>query len=100
MDNVYSAGWVATGPTGVILTTMSNAFSIAATIYDGLMSTKEINNKPGFEEIEKLLKGRNVQIVSWNDWLKIDKYEEEQGKLVNKPREKIIDVKKMLEVAA
>ncbi|XP_017772590.1 PREDICTED: NADPH:adrenodoxin oxidoreductase, mitochondrial [Nicrophorus vespilloides] len=97
-DGLYACGWLATGPTGVILTTMNNAFNAA-----GLM-IEEVNDlltipKPGFESIGTKLKENNVQVVEWKDWLKIDQYEEENGKSLGKPREKIVDVQKMLEIA-
>lgn len=101
VDNFYASGWLATGPTGVILTTMSNAFATA----DVMM--KEINSaidklplKPGFEVIEHALKARNVQMVTWKDWEKIDEYEQQEGKKVGKPREKIVDIQEMLKIAA
>lgn len=37
--------------------------------------------------------------VYWQNWQKIDKYEEEEGKKLGKPREKIVEVEKMLKVA-
>ncbi|CAH0558922.1 unnamed protein product [Brassicogethes aeneus] len=97
----YTSGWLATGPTGVILTTMGNAFGTANLILNDI--EKEglaVTLKPGFEEIEKILKVKNTQLVLWKDWLKIDKYEKLKGKHVGKPREKIIDVQEMLKVAS
>lgn len=100
VDNFYASGWLATGPTGVILTTMSNAFATADVM------TKEINSaidklplKPGFEVIEHALKARNVQMVTWKDWEKIDEYEQQEGKKVGKPRENIVDIQEMLKIA-
>lgn len=98
-DGLYTAGWLASGPTGVILNTMTNAFNVADTMVKDLKSVEQ-NSKPGFEHIGSVLKEKNVQIVTWEDWLKIDQFEIEEGKKVGKPREKIVDVKKMLEVAA
>lgn len=97
-ENFYVGGWLATGPTGVILTTMNSAFLVAETLYKNI-STQDISAKPGHEGIREILLKDNIQIVDWNAWLKIDKYEIEEGKKLGKPREKILDVKKMLEVA-
>lgn len=102
VDNgLYAAGWLATGPTGVILSTMSNAFAVADKICNDLQ-TKDLleNEKPGFDGIVGKLKEKNVQIVRWTDWLKIDKYEQEEGKKLGKCRRKLLDVGEMLEIAA
>lgn len=40
-----------------------------------------------------------VQIVDWDGYREIDRDEVTRGKLKGKPREKIVDVAKMLEVA-
>lgn len=98
-DDLYTAGWLATGPTGVILTTMSNAFEIANSLTKNF-NDKNFVEKPGFEELKKLLKLNNVPIVTWKGWEKIDAYEQEKGKEKGKPREKIVDIKKMLEIGS
>lgn len=97
-ENLYAAGWLATGPTGVILTTMTNAFAIGELMCKDL-HLKEGEHKPGFDTIQSVLKQKNVQLVDWNGWLKIDEYEKEQGAKLGKPREKILNIKKMLEIA-
>lgn len=90
---LYVAGWLATGPSGVILTTMNNAFAVAQTIINDIQ-TGAINcesPKPGFDP-------KNHQVVSWRDWEKIDKREIENGKKSNKPREKKLDVGEMMKI--
>lgn len=89
---LYVGGWLASGPSGVILTTMNNAFSVAQTIIDDIKDGKingESDKKPG-------LNPKNYQTVTWDDWLKIDKVEIEEGKKLNKCREKIPSIDKML----
>lgn len=99
-EGLYTAGWLATGPTGVILSTMSNAFGVAEKICTDLQTNKLLDNdKRGYEIISEKLKSKNVQIVTWNDWLKIDKYEQEEGKKLGKPRKKLLDIGEMLKVA-
>ncbi|XP_051153921.1 NADPH:adrenodoxin oxidoreductase, mitochondrial-like isoform X2 [Leptopilina boulardi] len=95
-DNIYAAGWVATGPNGVILSTMNNAFAI------GSMINKEIHltsNKNGSFGLKEILQKKGIQIVTYEDWEKIDKIETERGKIIGKPREKIVDISEMLEIA-
>lgn len=100
-NGVYVTGWLGTGPTGVILTTMNNAFAVAEVIIDELhQGNSLIEEKQGYDLITKILKKKNIQVVTWKDWQKIDKYEQEEGKKIGKPRRKIIDIKKMLEVGS
>lgn len=95
-QNLYAAGWVATGPIGVILSTMTNAFQVAA-----LMCKEVVANDPkeATQGLLKILNSKNVQTVSYDQWEKIDAVEREMGEKLGKPREKIVDIKKMLEIA-
>ncbi|XP_063983409.1 NADPH:adrenodoxin oxidoreductase, mitochondrial [Diachasmimorpha longicaudata] len=93
-DCLYAAGWVATGPVGVILSTMTNAFNVGGLIFEEL-EAREV--KPGAEEVVRILRSKGIRHVSYEEWEKIDKVEQERGKLKGKPREKIVDVDEMLE---
>ncbi|EDV35556.1 uncharacterized protein Dana_GF12417 [Drosophila ananassae] len=91
---LYVAGWLGTGPTGVILTTMSGAFAVAKNICDDIAS-KALDTssaKPGFEADDK-------QIITWDGWKRIDAFETEAGKAKGKPREKIVNIEEMLRIA-
>ncbi|XP_075167016.1 NADPH:adrenodoxin oxidoreductase, mitochondrial [Haematobia irritans] len=97
VDNgLYTAGWLATGPTGVILTTMNVAFSVAKMICDDVFA-KKINmdeSKPGLEDLLK-----DKPYLTWQGWEKIDAEEVKRGAAVGKPREKIVNIEEMLKVA-
>lgn len=98
---LYVAGWLGTGPTGVILTTMSNAFEVAEKIIHDLQSENLCEeNKNGFNDIKQILENKNVQVVDWKGWKRIDEFEKENGVKRGKPREKIVDIKQMLEIAS
>lgn len=88
---LYVAGWLGTGPSGVILTTMNNAFQISQGIIDDIKNGAVDCNvsKPGINP-------SNYKAVTWNDWMKIDEKEIACGKKCNKPREKIVSVEEML----
>lgn len=95
-SGLYTSGWLASGPIGVILTTMSNSFSVASSIctdYEKGLLSGQCNAKPGLDF------KRYPNVVSWDDWLKIDKAECEKGQQIGKPREKILNVADMLEIA-
>ncbi|XP_017960924.1 NADPH:adrenodoxin oxidoreductase, mitochondrial [Drosophila navojoa] len=91
---LYVAGWLGTGPTGVILTTMNGAFAVAKTICDDIAANAfdTASTKPGFDVANK-------RIVTWEGWLRIDQKECEAGKAKGKLREKIVDVEQMLRIA-
>ena len=90
---LYVSGWLGTGPSGVILTTMNNGFSVAKAVIDDFKEGRiKAGEKKGEIDISKL------RAVTWEDWIKIDKLEVERGKNLNKPREKISSIEKMLEV--
>lgn len=99
-NGLYATGWVATGPTGVILNTMSNSFGVAEMILKDIQTHPSIVDKakPGFEYINSILNQQSTQVVTWKDWLKINEFEINAGKKVGKPREKIVDIQKMLNI--
>ncbi|EDW02330.1 GH21932 [Drosophila grimshawi] len=91
---LYVAGWLGTGPTGVILTTMNGAFAVAKTICDDIAAKSFDTDalKPGFEPANK-------SVVTWSGWNRIDQYERAVGKAKGKPREKIVTIQEMLRIA-
>lgn len=97
---VYGSGWISTGPVGVILSTMNNAFQQANLLVNDVQA-KKINieeKKQGYESIQQILIKKGVQVVSFDGWRKIDKVEIEKGEKVGKPREKIVDIEEMLKI--
>ncbi|XP_061388312.1 NADPH:adrenodoxin oxidoreductase, mitochondrial-like, partial [Musca vetustissima] len=93
---LYTAGWLATGPTGVILTTMNVAFSVAKTICDDV-AAKKISTEDSRPGLMDLLKDKRY--VNWQAWERIDAEETKRGQAIGKPREKIVSVEDMLKVA-
>jgi adrenodoxin-NADP+ reductase len=91
---LYVSGWLGTGPTGVILTTMNASFGVADTICKDFQNN-QISSDPGKNGLDF----SKHRVVTWKDWQKIDQFEVKEGEKVGKPREKIVKVEKMLEVA-
>ncbi|XP_017038828.1 NADPH:adrenodoxin oxidoreductase, mitochondrial [Drosophila ficusphila] len=91
---LYVAGWLGTGPTGVIVTTMSVAFAVAKNICDDItVNVVDTSSaKPGYDADEK-------QVVTWDGWQRINDFESQAGKAKGKPREKIVSIAEMLRVA-
>ena len=88
-EGVYAAGWLATGPRGVIVDTMGTAFKIGANVVADLK--EEQKGKPGRSGMPSLPKS-----TSWADWQKLEKIEMEAGKLLGRPKIKITSVSEML----
>lgn len=63
---LYAAGWVATGPVGVILSTMSNAFDTANRVMQDLSSgaVNVSEAKPGAAYILNLLRSKGTTSFS------------------------------------
>uniref|UniRef100_A0A7N8YJ43 NADPH:adrenodoxin oxidoreductase, mitochondrial n=1 Tax=Mastacembelus armatus TaxID=205130 RepID=A0A7N8YJ43_9TELE len=98
---LYCSGWLKTGPTGVIATTMNNSFDTARSLVEDMDSgiLHVSSAKPGSQVISALLEKRGVKPVTFSDWEKIDHVEVRRGEAVGKPREKLLSVEEMLQVA-
>lgn len=97
---VYSAGWLSTGPIGVILSTMSNAFDSANCLVQHMNSGNlDISvSKSGSEHILQHLREKGIPTVDFAGWEKIDEVEIDRGAKLGKSREKILDISEMLQI--
>lgn len=98
LKGFYSSGWISLGANGVINSTMMNGFQTAELILEDLDLYKD-ELKSGAEGVSEILKLNSVDYVSWDNWLKIEREEHERGMKRGKIREKVTDVKEMLEIA-
>jgi adrenodoxin-NADP+ reductase len=104
LPGLYCAGWVKRGPTGVIATTMTDAFSTADAIAadvaqngSSLLNPNE-GTSLGWEGVRPEAERLGVRATSWEDWERIDRAERERGAQKGKVREKFGRVEEMLEV--
>lgn len=97
--NEYVVGWARTGPQGLIGSHKSaSAHVVAHMIADGAeLAARELPNREG---IVTLLRERGLEIVSFNDWKRLDDVEVARGIRRDAPRDKIVDVEAMLSVLA
>lgn len=104
MPGVYCTGWVQRGPTGVIATTMTEAFDNADSIVEDwqlrrpFMQLDKHDVVSGWAAIKGAALRNGCRPVSWADWKRIDAVERERGRLVGKPRLKFTKVEDMLAV--
>lgn len=102
---LYCAGWVKRGPTGVIGSTMQDAFMTADAIVEDwasqapfLPETAQTADAAGWEAVqfESVQSAAAPVVVGWDDWQKIDRAERERGQKAGKEREKFVKTEDML----
>ncbi|KIW02264.1 uncharacterized protein PV09_06414 [Verruconis gallopava] len=108
LPGLYVAGWVKRGPTGVIASTMEDAFATADCIMQDIDAGRQFLNgdlvsecvRDGWHGVLRELQSQclSVRRTDWNDWRQIDKVERERGARLGKEREKITSVEDMLRV--
>lgn len=109
VHGMYCAGWVKRGPTGVIASTMDDAFvsaDIIARDWDqgvpfigGAESEMASGQaKHGWEAVKEEAARRNIRSVNWKDWERIDAEEKRRGKARGKEREKCKSVAEMVQI--
>ncbi|KAI9789171.1 MAG: NADPH-adrenodoxin reductase [Peltula sp. TS41687] len=103
----YVAGWSKRGPTGVIASTMEDAFATAEIIAkDWADNVRFLNHEEdggggtglGWEGVKAEAERRGLRRVSWTDWKRIDAVEKHKGKLIEKERDKFPTVEEMLKI--
>ncbi|TGZ82916.1 FAD/NAD(P)-binding domain-containing protein [Ascodesmis nigricans] len=104
IPGMYTSGWVKRGPTGVIASTMMDAFETADAIVEdwtsgqAFMSKGGEGDKGGWDAVRGEVKSRGIRPVNWEEWKKIDAAERERGKMLGKEREKFSQTEDMLAV--
>lgn len=101
---LYCSGWVKRGPTGIIGSNIVDARETVSSIIEDIA----INNvlKPtggnGIETIQKIILERNPtkQLVTWQDFERLNVKEMQRGKAAGKPREKITSIDEMLQIVS
>ncbi|XP_002527825.2 NADPH:adrenodoxin oxidoreductase, mitochondrial isoform X1 [Ricinus communis] len=100
---LYVCGWLKRGPTGIIATNLYCAEETVASILQdleqGALAAATSLPKPGKEGLRQLLGDRNVRVVPFSSWEKIDSEEKRLGSSRNKPREKLTSWEDLLKVA-
>ncbi|KAJ4228813.1 NADPH-adrenodoxin reductase [Fusarium solani] len=104
VPGLYCAGWVKRGPTGVIASTMQDAFITGEAIAEDWLSGGQFMNASdetsvcGWDGLRQEIGPSASQAVAWDDWRRIDQAERERGQKNGKEREKFTNTADMLAV--
>ena len=92
---LYASGWARRGPSGTIGTNRPDGFSVvAAMVEDGIAAS----GKAGPAGLDALLASRAITASDFAGWQKIEAAEVAAARQ-GAPREKLVDVTKMLQIA-
>ncbi|KAI0899611.1 nucleotide-binding domain-containing protein [Annulohypoxylon nitens] len=103
VPGVYCAGWVKRGPTGVIASTMEDAFSTGDAIasdWNANVPFLKGESSDGWDALRAGVEFGKCQVIHWEDWQKINRAEKLRGELIGKEREKFVSTTEMLEAAS
>jgi NADPH-dependent glutamate synthase beta subunit-like oxidoreductase len=101
MGGLYVSGWLKRGPSGIIGTNIGDAKDTVATILKDLESVQPKAAKTSDITLGELLKKRNVQVVDWASYEKIEAAEtnDQRKRSPEQPREKITSREELLAAA-
>ncbi|KAF3904758.1 hypothetical protein ABW20_dc0102233 [Dactylellina cionopaga] len=99
----YTTGWVRRGPTGIIASTMMDAFDAGDNIVNDWLAGVEFLGKgdevkSGWDAVKTEHQKIGAKVVHWSDWDKIDKAEKERGENIGKEREKFGTTDEMMAI--
>jgi ferredoxin--NADP+ reductase len=102
---LYAVGWAKRGPTGLIGDNVADAEETARHMLEDLAAGATVpaaeasaaDNGGGHAAIERVLRGRGVRWVSFEDWTRLDAIEVARGKELGKIREKFSSIDQMLD---
>jgi ferredoxin/flavodoxin---NADP+ reductase len=93
----YTAGWIKRGPSGVIGTNKPDAAETVVCMMEDLAHAQYLHPAaPQPEAAERLVRERQPQVVSYQDWERLNELEVARGKETGRPRVKFTRVKDML----
>jgi len=118
----YVVGWIKRGPSGVIGTNKKDAQETVDAMLADLApasangaradasppadqttpagATMHNPDHPDGEAIERLLRERQPELVTYAGWEAIDRHERQLGERAGRPRVKLTDIEQMLRIAA
>ncbi len=96
VPQLYTAGWIKRGPSGIIGTNKACANETIAELIQDLEKLDDKKNKLGSKKIMEILNTNKVRYIDFIEWGVIDQQEVENGIPKGKPREKFTYTDEML----
>ena len=97
LTGLYASGWIKRGPTGVIGTNKPDAAETVERMLEDLQAGSTLHpGRPGVAAAEALVRERQPDYVSYDDWLRLDDIETARGKKHGRPRVKLTRTEDML----
>ncbi|MEI6129159.1 MAG: NADP oxidoreductase [Planctomycetota bacterium] len=90
----YAVGWAKRGPTGLVGTNSPDSKATVEVLIADIREGKTLT--PNAADIKDQLRAHEVDFVSWQDWQRLDAFEQEQGKLCGKVRLKQPSIESMM----
>ncbi|WP_026555888.1 FAD-dependent oxidoreductase [Arthrobacter sp. 35W] len=78
IQGIYATGWIKRGPVGLIGHTKGDALETIGCLLEDRLSLPAAE-RPGEDEVVKLLESRGVDYTTWEGWLKLDAHEKALG---------------------
>ena len=98
IPQLYTAGWIKRGPSGIIGTNRADSVETVESLLQDIPAFDVSMQKTGMDGLLPLLQQRHVRYVTFAEWKMIDQQEIDRGKITGKPREKFTCIKEMLAV--
>ena len=96
LPGLYCVGWARRGPSGTIGTNRPDGYSVIEAVHTDLGGAESA--KSGGAGFDLLARQRNLNVVEFHDWQKIDEAEVKRAR-EGAPREKFVHVDHMIEAA-
>lgn len=94
LENSYVAGWIKRGPSGIIGTNKKDAVSCV----NELVSKHGESKGTSSEVVDQLLVDRNVEVIDFAGWKRIDAHEKELGVSRGRERTTIHDREDLIQI--
>jgi ferredoxin--NADP+ reductase len=92
LPGLYCVGWARRGPSGTIGTNRPDGFGVVEMIAQDFPHSQRKTGRNGFDA---LAAARKLDVVSFDDWKKIEEAEVQRAR-DDSPREKFVDVEEMI----
>ncbi|MCZ6525150.1 MAG: NADP oxidoreductase [Gammaproteobacteria bacterium] len=96
LPQLYCAGWIKRGPTGIIGTNRADSVATVAALLEDVKNMDADEHKSGAEGAYQILDNKGIRHISFSEWKKIDQKELARGLPKDKLREKFTYIKEML----